>query len=204
MAGPGHDRVRPRARHGDKAFTVTEMTTVLIVEADANIRAGLTRSLAERGYDVRAASAGLGGLSIIVDERPDVVLLDLGLPDIDGVDLLRMIRAVSPVPVVAVTARDDESEIIRTLDAGADDYVVKPFSTRQLEARLRAVLRRTQEDQGTLAITVGALRIDPDTREAPREGGDQETAPRRSLGPTLRRKRQDRRRPHLVAPAQAR
>jgi DNA-binding response OmpR family regulator len=77
-----------------------------------------------------------------------------------------MLRAVSTVPVVVVTARDDEGEIIQTLDAGADDYVVKPFSTRQLEARLRAVLRRAREDSETLAITVGALRIDATTREA--------------------------------------
>jgi len=140
--------------------------TVLVVEDDANIRAGLKRSLVELGYDVRIAATGLGGLSLIVDQGPDVVLLDLGLPDIDGVDLLRMLRAVSTVPVVVVTARDDEDEIIRTLDAGADDYVVKPFSARQLEARLRAVLRRAREDSEVVAITVGALRIDPGTREA--------------------------------------
>ena len=98
---------------------------------------------------MRTAATGLGGLSTIVDEKPDVVLLDLGLPDIDGVDLLRMLRAVSTVPVVVVTTRDDEGEIIKTLDAGADDYVVKPFSTRQLEARLRAVLRRARDDSDT-------------------------------------------------------
>jgi len=142
------------------------VTTVLIVEDSAEIRAGLKRSLAERGYDVKTSATGLGGLSIIVDDHPDVVLLDLGLPDIDGVDLLRMLRAVSQVPVVVVTARDDEAEIIRTLDSGADDYVVKPFSARQLEARLRAVLRRTKEDSGAVAVVVGALRIDPATREA--------------------------------------
>jgi two-component system KDP operon response regulator KdpE len=145
---------------------VASVITVLVVEDDASIRAGLKRSLVEMGYDVRTAATGLGGLSTIVDEKPDVVLLDLGLPDIDGVDLLRMLRAVSTVPVVVVTARDDEAEIIQTLDAGADDYVVKPFSTRQLEARLRAVLRRAREDTETVAITVGALRIDAATREA--------------------------------------
>ena len=123
---------------------MASVITVLIVEDDASIRAGLKRSLVEMGYDVRTAATGLGGLSTIVAEKPDVVLLDLGLPDIDGVDLLRMLRAVSTVPVVVVTARDDEGGIIKTLDAGADDYVVKPFSTRQLEARLRAVLRRAR------------------------------------------------------------
>ena len=92
---------------------MASVITVLIVEDDANIRAGLKRSLVEMGYDVRTAATGLGGLSTIVDEKPDVVLLDLGLPDIDGVDLLRMLRAVSTVPVVVVTARDDEGEIIK-------------------------------------------------------------------------------------------
>jgi DNA-binding response OmpR family regulator len=148
------------------------VTTVLIVEDDATIRGALKRSLVELGYDVKAAGAGLSGLSIIVDEHPDVVLLDLGLPDIDGVDLLRMLRAVSTVPVVVVTARDDEAAIIRTHDAGADDYVVKPFSTRQLEARLRAVLRRTVEDAAVLAVLVGGLRIDPTTRVATLEERD--------------------------------
>jgi DNA-binding response OmpR family regulator len=150
----------------DRPLSVTGVAIVLIIEDNTEIRSGLKRSLGERGYDVRTSPTGLGGLSIIVDEHPDVVLLDLGLPDIDGVDLLRMLRAVSKVPVVVVTARDDEAEIIRTLDTGADDYIVKPFSTRQLEARLRAVLRRTTEESGGVAIVVGALRVDPATREA--------------------------------------
>ena len=159
--GPGH-----WSHRGYEGLLLADVITVLVVEDDASIRAGLKRSLVELGYDVRVAPTGLGGLSAIVDEHPDAVLLDLGLPDIDGVDLLRMLRAVSAVPVVVVTARDDEGEIIRTLDAGADDYVIKPFSTRQLEARLRAVLRRTREDSDAVAITIGALRIDAATREA--------------------------------------
>ena len=148
------------------------MTTVLIVEDDATIRSGLTRSLSELGYDVKFAAAGLSGLSLVVDEHPDVVLLDLGLPDIDGVDLLRMLRAVSTVPIVVITARDDEADIISTLDAGADDYIIKPFSTRQLEARLRAVLRRTRDDLGAVATNIGSLRIDTATREATLAGRD--------------------------------
>ena len=111
----------------------------MIVEDDTNIRAALARSLGDRGYVVHAAATGREGLALIVDGRPDAVLLDLGLPDIDGLDLLRMLRAVSAVPVIVVTAHDEDDEIVRTLDAGADDYVVKPFSAGQLEARLRAV-----------------------------------------------------------------
>ena len=142
------------------------MTTVLIVEDDSTIRSGLNRSLGELGYDVKVAAVGLSGLSIAVEEHPDVVLLDLGLPDIDGVDLLRMLRAVSTVPVIIITARDDDVDIVSTLDAGADDYIIKPFSIRQLEARLRAVLRRSRDELDAVAITIGALRIDPTTREA--------------------------------------
>src|SRR5215468_6992598 len=123
--------------------TLAGVTSVVVVEDDTQIRSALVRSLAERGYAAHGSATGLDGLSIIVDSRPDVVLLDLGLPDIDGEDLLRMIRAVSMVPVVVITARDEDEQIVRTLDAGADDYVIKPFSAAQLAARLRAVLRRS-------------------------------------------------------------
>ena len=142
------------------------MTSVVIVEDDASIRAALARSLGERGYVVDAAGSGHEGLALIVDGRPDVVLLDSGLPDIDGLDLLRMLRAVSAVPVIVVTARDEDDEIVRTLDAGADDYVVKPFSVGQLEARLRAVLRRAGSEVDEAAVRVGSLRVDPTTRLA--------------------------------------
>ena len=109
------------------------------MEDDPRIRSAVCRGLTDRGHLVLAASTGLGALSEIVDHRPDVVVLDLGLPDIDGLELLRMLRAVSTVPVIVATARDDEREIVRTLDAGADDYVVKPYSSDQLDARIRAV-----------------------------------------------------------------
>ena len=80
--------------------------------------------------------------------RPDVVLLDLGLPDIDGADVLSMLRAVSDVPVIIATARDDEADVVRLLDLGADDYVIKPFTAAQLNARIRAVLRRSGRGEG--------------------------------------------------------
>ena len=82
-----------------------------------------------------------------VDSRPDVVVLDLGLPDIDGSEVLRMLRAVSAVPIIVATARDDEHAIVRALDAGADDYVTKPFGAAQLDARIRAILRRSGGDR---------------------------------------------------------
>jgi len=146
------------------------MTSVVVVEDDAQIRTALVRSLIDRGYGAQGSASGLDGLSVIVDSHPDVVLLDLGLPDIDGEDLLRMIRAVSAVPVVVITARDEDDQIVRTLDAGADDYVVKPFSANQIAARLRAVLRRAQPERADEVIVVGDLRIDPATRQVTIDG----------------------------------
>ncbi|MEN3272212.1 MAG: hypothetical protein V7636_973 [Actinomycetota bacterium] len=135
------------------------MTTLAIIEDDDRIRTTLERSLSERGYTVLLASTGLAGLAHAVEAQPDAVVLDLGLPDIDGLELLRMIRAVSAVPVIAATARDDDAEIVRTLDAGADDYVVKPYSADQLEARVRAVLRRTAPADEA-PVVVGDLVLD--------------------------------------------
>ncbi len=136
------------------------MTTVAVVEDDGYIRDAVTRGLTERGHVVLGASSGLDALGEIVDQRPDVVVLDLGLPDIDGLELLRMLRAVSAVPVIVATARDDEQEIIRTLDAGADEYVVKPYSVGQLDARIRAVLRRVKGDDADAPVQIGALTVD--------------------------------------------
>ena len=146
------------------------MVAVTLVEDDPRILVALSRALAERGHDVRTASDGLSGLSDIVDRQPDVVVLDLGLPDIDGLDLLHMLRAVSQVPVIVATARDDEAEIVRTLDAGADDYLVKPFSGEQLEARIRAVLRRAGGEAPPETVVVGGLVVDAAARQATLDG----------------------------------
>ncbi len=139
---------------------------VLLIEDDDRIRRSLARLLAERGHEVDAEAAGLPGLQRLIDRSPDVVVLDLGLPDIDGVDLLRMVRATSQVPVIVATARDGERDIVTTLDAGADDHVAKPFSAEQLEARIRAVLRRANAGGREAAIHVGDLTIDPAGRTA--------------------------------------
>lgn len=135
------------------------MASVFLIEDDRRIRETLVVALAERGHDVEASAAAFPALQRIVGAAPDVVVLDLGLPDLDGVDALRMLRGVTSVPVVVATARDDEDEIVRTLDLGADDYIVKPFSAAQLDARIRAVLRRVGEPP-TAPIAVGGLRID--------------------------------------------
>ncbi|HET9139800.1 response regulator transcription factor [Actinophytocola sp.] len=154
------------------------MPNVLLVEDDPVIRRALIRGLTERGHAVDSAATGMAGLERAVANRPDLVVLDLGLPDVDGRTVLRMLRGASRVPVVVATARDDEAEIVAVLDAGADDYVVKPFSAAQLDARIRAVLRRGGEHPVDSAVVVGGLRLDSRTREATVDGRDLELTPR--------------------------
>ncbi|MEV4808431.1 response regulator transcription factor [Micromonospora avicenniae] len=155
------------------------MARLLLIEDDLAIRTPLIRALRERGHAVAAASTAMGGLRDALEDRPDLVVLDLGLPDLDGRELLRMLRAVSSVPVIVATARDDETEIVRVLDAGADDYVVKPFTAAQLDARARAVLRRSP-GSGTPepALVVGGLRVDPRSRQVTLDGTPVELTPR--------------------------
>jgi DNA-binding response OmpR family regulator len=143
---------------------------VLLIEDDAPIRLALERALTRRGHEVRSAGDAMSGLAAVVDAEPDVVVLDLGLPDIDGVQVLGMVRGVSTVPVIIATARDDEHEMVRVLDRGADDYVVKPFSAEQLDARIRAVLRRSRPDEPERVLTLGGLAIDREAREASLDG----------------------------------
>ena len=146
------------------------MAQVLLVEDDAAIRTALTRSLRDQGHVVSSVGSGIPALSAAVEQKPDVVLLDLGLPDIDGADVLSMLRAVSDVPVIIATARDDETEIVRLLDLGADDYVIKPFTAAQLTARIRAVMRRTGKTDEDPVITVGGLVIDTRSYEVTVDG----------------------------------
>jgi DNA-binding response OmpR family regulator len=145
---------------------------LLLVEDDTAIRGALIRALSERGHAVTSAPAAMTALQHVVDTPPDLVLLDLGLPDLSGYEVLRMMRAVSKVPVVVITARDDEKEIVRVLNAGADDYLVKPFGPGQLDARIRAVLRRSgpAEAKGSSPIVVGGLALDLDAHEAMLDG----------------------------------
>lgn len=147
------------------------MVQLLVVEDDPGIRVALTRALTERGHAVTSAPTAAAALTDITATPPDLVVLDLGLPDMDGLQLLRMVRAITTVPVIVATARDDEPAVVMTLDAGADDYVIKPFSAAQLDARIRAVLRRiATDDDGP--VRVGGLRIDARARTATLDGAD--------------------------------
>lgn len=147
------------------------LVRILLVEDDDAIRRALSRGLTENGAMVTAVATAVEAIKAVPRERPDAVVLDLGLPDLDGADVLALIRTTSSVPVIIATARDDEREIVRLLDAGADDYLIKPFSAAQAMARIRAVLRRAAPsapiDQ---RVVVGGLVVDPVARSAQVDG----------------------------------
>ncbi|WP_447007643.1 response regulator transcription factor [Saccharothrix isguenensis] len=146
------------------------MVSVLLVEDDPVVRSAVTRALTGLGHAVLPVGTALAALREIGNGTFDVVVLDLGLPDMDGADALRMMRGVCDVPVIVATARDDEKEIVRLLNAGADDYLVKPFSSEHLAARLSAVLRRARKEAAPAPLRVGRLTVDPDRREATLDG----------------------------------
>jgi DNA-binding response OmpR family regulator len=151
---------------------VCAMALILLVEDDRYITAALTGALGDAGHVVRPAARATDALKILNDQQPDLVILDLGLPDIDGADALRMMRQVSAVPVIVATARRSEADMIALLDSGADDYVTKPFSAAQILARISAVLRRarTAPDTAPAVITVGDLEISPRQRQVTLNG----------------------------------
>jgi two-component system response regulator MprA len=144
---------------------------VLVVEDDTDIAGVLRRSLDKEGYEVRVAGDGEAALVQAGDFEPDAVVLDLGLPRLDGVEVCRRLRNGGDVPILILTARDALEARVEGLDSGADDYLVKPFEREELLARLRALLRR-RPPRGSAFLVVGDLRLNPDTREAFR--GDRE------------------------------
>jgi len=149
------------------------LKTVLVVDDEPKIRAVVRQALAHEVERVLEAPTGRAAIATAEAERPDLVILDLGLPDMDGLDVCRAIRAWSSVPILVLSARTDEYEKVQILDAGADDYVTKPFSTVELLARIRAQTRRAQMPSmpGTDApIVVGDLVIDPAQRVVSRQG----------------------------------
>ena len=154
------------------------MAQVVLIEDDVQIRRLVAEALSEQGHDVESAAMAMDGLQRTVKGAPDLVVLDLGLPDLDGIELLRMIRAVSEVPIIVITAQGDDDVVVKTLDAGADDYLTKPFSMEQLEARVRAVLRRTSAIGREGPIRVGELMLDAASREATLAGERLDLSPK--------------------------
>jgi DNA-binding response OmpR family regulator len=140
---------------------------VLVVEDDADIADVLRRSLRNEGYDVRTSADGVEALDVAAGFVPDLVVLDLGLPRLDGVEVCRQLRADGDVPILMLTARSETEDRVTGLDSGADDYLVKPFERQELLARIRALLRR-RPPRGAASLTVGDLSLNPDTREVRR------------------------------------
>jgi two-component system response regulator MprA len=137
---------------------------VLVVEDDGDIADVLRRALGMEGYEVRLADDGERALTAAGDFEPDAVVLDLGLPKLDGVEVCRRLREGGDVPILMLTARDAVDSRVEGLDSGADDYLVKPFERTELLARLRALLRR-RPPRGSAYLVVGDLRLNPDTHE---------------------------------------
>jgi two-component system response regulator MprA len=144
---------------------------VLVVEDDEEIALVLQRSLRLEGYEVRIAGDGETALDQSAAFNPDLVILDLGLPKLDGIEVARRLRSADDVPILMLTARDALESRVEGLDSGADDYLVKPFERQELLARLRALLRR-RPPRGAASLTVGDLALNPDTHEVSR--GDRE------------------------------
>src|SRR5215218_7971883 len=140
---------------------------VLVIEDDAEIADVLRRFLRQEGHEVRTAADGDEALPAAAEFVPDLVILDLGLPGLDGVEVCRRLRSDGDVPILILTARTELDDRVEGLDGGADDYLVKPFELQELLARVRALLRR-RPPRGSASLVIGDLRLNPDTREVRR------------------------------------
>jgi two-component system KDP operon response regulator KdpE len=146
--------------------------SILIIDDEVPIRRLVRVTLEAQGYRVREAENGHLGLNEIAQQPPDGVVLDLGLPDMDGTEVLRRLREWSKVPVLVLSVRDREEDKINALDAGADDYLTKPFGGGELPARLRAILRRVQPGAETVVVKFGDIEVDLAGRNVRRNGED--------------------------------
>ncbi|MDD2483717.1 MAG: response regulator transcription factor [Eubacteriales bacterium] len=134
---------------------------IAVIEDDRSILNFLTISLSTNGYDVISAGTGVGGISLFLSENPDLILLDLGLPDIDGLSVIAQIRSSSDTPIIVVSARGQEQEKIEALDRGADDFITKPFYIGELLARVRVALRKKQPKEATPEVfALDSFRLD--------------------------------------------
>lgn len=147
---------------------------VLVIEDDSEIRAVLRAALELEGYRVIEAATGARGLTELQSHRPDLAIVDLGLPDIDGVDLIRKARSWARLPIVVLSARTQEEQIVAALEAGADDYITKPFGTRELVARLRVALRHgvRTPDGNAEGLRLGRWQVDLEKREITGAAGE--------------------------------
>jgi two-component system, OmpR family, KDP operon response regulator KdpE len=152
-----------------------QKTRVLVVEDDPEIRRALALNLSARGYHVCTAADGGDGLNQAAAAAPDVIVLDLGLPDLDGMDIIRAIRAYSRTPIVVLSGRTSSGDKVDALEAGADDYVTKPFNVNELVARLRAATRRAGASDSQTLIKVGDTSVDLAAMTAERTGADGHT-----------------------------
>lgn len=156
------------ATRRERGYRLDMPGRILVVEDDPRIAASVALYLRHGGYDVDIASTGSAALNQSVVSRPDLVVLDLMIPDVDGVTVCRTLRAQAPVPIIMLTARSTEADRLRGLEAGADDYVTKPFSPRELVLRVGAVLRRSRP--ASHLIAVGDVEIDLTLRQVRRKG----------------------------------
>jgi two-component system KDP operon response regulator KdpE len=152
---------------------------VLIVDDEPSLLAAMKPLLRSRGYEVSTAASGRGALDAVERDRPDLIVLDLALPDTDGIEICRLIRDGSSTPIIVLSARGKEADKVAALDAGADDYVTKPFGTEELMARIRVALRRLEPPGAPEGqITVGDLVIDRDRRHVLRDGEEIRLTPK--------------------------
>src|SRR5262245_48429287 len=139
--------------------------TVLLIEDEAEIRRFLRTSLPAHGYRLYEATTGADGVAQAKARNPDIILLDLGLPDVDGIDVIRQVREWSSIPILVLSAREQEQSKVAALDSGADDYVTKPFGVNELLARMRAALRHTPGEPTESVFTLGDLKVDLGRRQ---------------------------------------
>lgn len=157
--------------------TSPQAHTVLVIDDEPQIRRLLRVTLEAGGYRVVEAAGGQDGIVQTAQRRPDVVLLDLGLPDLDGCEVLRRVREWSRVPIIILSVRDREEEKVAALDAGADDYVTKPFNSAELMARLRAAIRHGQPAGADAIVRLGTLEVDLSRRLVLKRGAEVKLTP---------------------------
>jgi two-component system KDP operon response regulator KdpE len=153
------------------------VTRVLIVEDDPGLARALAITLRSQGYEVAGAATGAAAIEAAASRHPDLLVLDLGLPDIDGMEVLRAVRGWSATPVVVLSARHDAADKVEALDAGADDYVTKPFGMDEFLARLRAAARRRRTDADDAVVTTATFVVDLPHHRVTRDGAEVRLTP---------------------------